>query len=207
MKIKIKEGAMVLGVLSVTMLVVTIIFGVHPLKPKAPIQSRAAMKNHNFQSKNPVLDFTFEYPEKGWQPVEAQGSIEKYDQVYLQGPVNKENGFTTLIHATVRPLEVGKTAPDLLEACLKTDSNLTKFRILHKDVKEVGREKAFSVVYEYESFPLFNMKAPPVLLRGQRVYLMRNGRSYELMIETVAAQYKDYAPIFENVLKTFKFKK
>jgi hypothetical protein len=176
------------------------------LKPKGPIQAQNMLKYTNFKTGNPSLDFTFEYPETGWVPAETAGRSEKYDQVYLRGPVNKENGFTTLIHVTVRPLEAGRTAPDLLEAYLKTDSNLAKFKTLHKGTKKVGAKEAFFALYEYESVPLFKMKAPPVLLKGQMVCLTRNGRSYELALEAIASQYGTYAPVFEHILKTFKFK-
>lgn len=191
-------------------IIVTIIAGActfYFLEAQKISQSQIMLKYVQFKAENLSLDFTFEYPETGWTPVEVSGGTEKYDLVYLRGPVHTENGFATLIHATVRPLESGKTAADLLEAYLKMDSNLPKFKVLHKGAREVGGEKAVSALYEYESFPLFSEKAPPVLLKGIRVYLTSKGRLYELMLETIGSQYDNYAPVFEHVLKTFQFKK
>lgn len=170
-----------------------------------PTQGKIMLKYKVFESKNPALNFTFEYPEVGWTPVESQGRTEKYDLVYLSGPIDKEHGFTTLIHITEKPLKPNETSATLLERYLKMDSNLDKFKTLRKENKMVAGEQAASALYEYEATPLYRIKASPVLVKGKKIYLTRNGRSYEFTLETIGSQYNIYAPILEHVLTTFKF--
>ena len=164
------------------------------------------MKTKQFVAQNPALDFTFAYPENGWIPTEAQGSAGEYDLVYLRGPVNKEVKFSTLIHVTVKPLKQNDTAANLLEAYLRTDSNLSKFKVLHKGPRKIGGINAAEAFYEYESFPLYDMRAKPVFLRGTRVYLIRKDRSYEFEFEALASEYDAYVAVLEEVLKTVEFK-
>ena len=184
-----------------------VVYSLGQLKPAKPIQGALVLKYKNFETKNPAIDFSFEYPEMGWTPVETAGRIEKYDQVYLRGPVDKKTKFTTVLNTTLRPLEAGKTAADLLETYLKTDSNLNKFKVLHKETREVGGEKAFLATCTYEQVPLHRIDVPPVPLKKQMVFLVKGERSYEFTLVTIASQNDAYALVLKHVLETFQFKK
>ena len=194
-------------ILGIIMFIGLGVYGVQRLKPQEPIQGKIMLKYTSFETKNPALDFTFEYPETGWKTGESQGGVEKYDLVYLRGPVDEKTRFTTLIHITVRPLEAGKTASDLLKAYLKIDSNLSKFEVSHEETFNVGGEKAFSALCGYEAIPSYDLSAPVISFKKQLVLIVRNGRSYEFTYNTFASQFDAYLPILKHLLKTFQFKK
>jgi hypothetical protein len=173
-----------------------------------PKNQEAGMSNFKiFETKNPVLNFTFEYPGTGWTPAESRGSVEKYDLVYLKGPTDEKTKFTALIHITVRPLEAGKTASELLEAYLKIDSNLTQFETSHREAVKIDEEKAASALCEYKAIPSYSLRVPFAAFKKRMVFVVKNDRSYEFTLNTLASKFNAYAPILEHVLKTFRFKK
>jgi hypothetical protein len=176
---------------------------------KLPLKNQgASMSNFKiFEAKNPAFNFTFEYPGTGWTPAESQGSVEKYDLVYLRGPTDEKTKFTTLIHITVRPLEAGKTASELLEAYLKMDSNLTQFEVSHKETIKIDGENAVSALCKYKAIPSYSLRVPFAAFKKQMIFLVKNDRSYEFTLNTLASKFNTYAPILERVLKTFRFKK
>ena len=193
--------------LSFVMIGVVAIYGLNLLKVREPVQKQLMLKYKNFEAKDPVLDFTFEYPPSGWDPVESQGRIEKCDLVYLRGPVDEKTKFTTLIHITVRPAVAGKAASDLLRDYLKIDSDLSHFKASRENTLSVGGEGAKSAFCEYEAIPSYDVRVPAVAFKKQMVFIVKNGRSYEFTLNTFESQFNAYAPVLEHVLKTFKFKK
>lgn len=202
-----KKGKYVFLILGFIMIGVVAIYSLNLLKVREPVQKQLMLKYKNFEAKDPVLDFTFEYPESGWAPVESQGRMEKYDLVYLRGPVDEKTKFTTLIHITVRPVEAGKTASDLLKDYLKIDSDLSHFKASRENTMTVGGENAISAFCEYEAIPSYDIRVPSVAFKKQMVFIVKKGRSYEFTLNTFTSQFNAYAPVLEHVLKTFKFKK
>lgn len=165
-------------------------------------------KNAVFVSKDPILNFTFEYSQKEWLPRESQGRKEKYSAVYLKGPFDPEKKFITLIEVVVKSLEPGKTASDLLDAFLKRVSDWPKFKVIHKKTMDIEGEKAFSVIFESKVLlPIESLDAKPMMVEEQVIFMVKNNRSYRFSFHTLADRWKDYLPAFERVLKTFKFKK
>jgi len=198
-----KRFFLIVGIIVLSLLGV---YGFNELTQQKPVQGKIMLRYKAFETKNPALDFTFDYPEAGWDPVESQGSIEKYDLVYLRGPVDEKTKFTTLIHITARPLEAGKTASDLLKAYLKIDSNLTQFKTDRDEIINVGGEKAFSALCSYKAVPSYALEVPEAFFKKRMVFVVKNEHSYEFTLNTFASQYDIYAPILEHILKTFKFK-
>jgi len=162
-------------------------------------------KYKNFETKNPALSFTFEYPETGWTPVETTGHREKYDQIYLRGPVDPKVKFTTIINITVKTTQADQGLTGLMENLLTVDSDLAKYKVIQKGAMEVAGEKALSALTVYEQTPLYRTDLKPVQLKKRLVLLIKGDRSYKFTITTLASQDDTYAPIFEHVLKTFKF--
>lgn len=173
------------------------------------LETEIAMEKQTvFLSKNPAFNFSFDYPEGEWKPSETQGRRQKYDSLYLQGPVDKINEFAILIAITVKPLQEGETASGLLESHLNMSSNLKKFKIVNKSTLDLGGEKAFSAMFEEEMLlPREKVDAKPVQVLHQTLFLANSGRSYELTFMSTVNQWKEHLPVFEQVLKTFKFKK
>jgi hypothetical protein len=202
----VRRFFLILGGIIIVCCLVVVACNLAQFKSAKPVQSATMSNYKNFETKNPAFDFTFEYPKTGWKPAETAGRTEKYEQIYLRGPVDEKTKFTTILNITVRPLKDGGTVADLLETYLKMDSNLGKFKVLHKEIKGIGGEKAFFAVSTYEQVPLHRIDAAPVPFKKQMIFLVRNERSYEFTLVTIASQYNTYAPILEHVLKTFKFK-
>ena len=202
-----KKTKQFLLILSIIIIGAAAICCISLLKMEKSIQKQFMVKHKNFGTKNPALDFTFEYPETGWTPVESSGRTEKYDLVYLKGPVDEKTKFTTIIHITVRPLKAGKTASELLEAYLKMDSNLTQFKAFHKEAIKIDEEKAASALCEYKAIPSYSLRGPFAAFKKRMVFVVKNDRSYEFTLNTLASKFNTYAPILEHVLKTFRFKK
>ena len=201
-----KNVRRILLILGMITLVGVVFYSVGRLKFHKPIQGLGVMKYKTFKTQNPALDFTFEYPSRGWSFEESQGRMEKYDVVYLRGPVDKDKKSGTLIYVTVRPMGVDKSASALLESYLGIDSNLDEFKMLRKETVTVAREKASAALYQYKTIPSVRIEDPLVLFKKRMIFSIRNDRSYELTLITSAAQYDICAPVFEHVLKTFKFK-
>jgi hypothetical protein len=160
-----------------------------------------------FISKNPTLDFIFEYPATGWSSDESQGRTEKYDAVRLKGPVDEERRFGTLIEIVVKPLAATGTYLESLEALLKRVSAWPKFKMVSKTEMKIGGEKAFSAIYESEErLPMEDLNAKPVTIKRWTLFLAKDDKIYRFSFHVLAEQWKDYAAAFKQVLETFKFK-
>lgn len=170
-------------------------------------ESEKMQKNNIFQSENPAFDFSFEYPATGWSLDESQGRTEKYDAVYLKGPVDEEKQFRFLIEVVVKPLQKGGAPADLLQAFLGRVSPWPKFKLVSKKEATIGGEKAFSAIYESEErLPIESLNGKPTMIKEQTIFLTRKDRSYRFSFHALADQWDASSPAFKQVLKTFKFK-
>ena len=202
-----KDTQRILSIFGMIALIGILAYSVGLIKPSKPAQGSSMLKYKSFETQNPTFDFTFEYPATGWFPEESQGRVEKYDVVYLRGPVDKNKKSGTLICVTIRPIGVEKIAPVLLKAYLKIDSNLDEFKVLRKEILKIGAREASAALCKYKTIPSDRIKDPLVLFMKRMIFLVKDNRSYELTLITSAQQYDVCAPAFEHMLKTFKFKK
>ena len=79
--------------------------------------------------------------------------------------------------------------------------------VLQKGKKDIAGEKASFALSSFEQVPLPRIEMPPVPFKKQMIFLIKDGRSYEFTLITIAEQYDIYEPILERVLATFKFTK
>jgi hypothetical protein len=172
------------------------------------LQGGMTMEKQNiFLSTNPAIDFTFEYPKEGWTLTEAQGRKEKYDAVYLRGPLNNEKRFVTLIELVVKPLETGQTVSELLDSFLARVNRLPKFKLIYKKNINVGGSQAASAAYETEArLPMYTLHSQPTRIEERTVFLTKGQKAYRISFHVLAVQARVYQPAFERVLKTFRFK-
>ncbi|MBU9888715.1 MAG: hypothetical protein KTQ49_02460 [Candidatus Omnitrophica bacterium] len=207
MVIQIKKGRTIFWGACAIMAAAAAIFWGSEARFHKRTEGQATMNYVTFQTDNPALDFTFEYPGTGWNPVESRGRRETYDVVFLGGEVDERTRFRTIIHITVKPLPEGKTAAALLKAYLERASVFRKFKASSQTGLDVGGVKAQGALFEYEDYPLHQINPQAIPLKGRRIFFMRGGRSYEISFVTLVSRYEKYASVLDHLIKTFQFKK
>ncbi len=170
-----------------------------------PQENQKMKKNSVFSSDNPAFDFVFDYPAIGW-PVDVSEGL-GYHVVYLKGPVDKEKSFTTLIEIVVKPRKDGKTAADLIQALLGRVRSWPKFKLMNQKEVRVGGRQASSLIFESEErLPMESSQAKPVAVGEQTIFFTSSDKVYRLSFHVLADRREAYVPVFEGVLKSFKFK-
>ena len=193
-----------MGLLLVVFIALATVFviGQHPqVAPEA--QKEEALKI--YQSKNPALNFNFEYPAIGWTPKESQGTSQAYDAVQLLGPADAEKEYSAYFSVGVRTLKPEQLNEDFLSALVKESERFKGFRVLEeKKIRIEGRDHP-SVTFEYMlRLPLWKKSAKDVLVKKTVVFITRGNRSYRISCGGTADQFKRYSPVFEKARETFR---
>lgn len=164
-------------------------------------------ENKALSMQDPAFDFTFQYPSQGWGFSASQGRSEAYQAVYLRGPVDARTNFATLAEIAVKTAGAEETAKGLRENFLKRVEAWPEFQVIGKKELKVDGETGASVIWEHEAFlPMESLSAKPVMVSEETVFLVRGGKTYRIAFHALSAQRKEYSPVFEKVLKTFRFK-
>lgn len=159
-----------------------------------------------YQSKNPSLDFTFQYPSVGWTVDESEGVGQSYDAVQLLGPRDHQNQYSTSFAVTVKTNDSGVKAEDQLDAFLKTMERFRDFKILEKGKVGIQNNNYPIATYGYVArLPLWKKNAKDVLMREEVVFLSHQKKSYRITYLGTAEQNRASKSVFEHLLKTFKF--
>ncbi len=147
----------------------------------------------------------FQYP-KAWAIQVDQGKIQDYTQVFVKGPRNSDNSYTTMF--IVRELTMGKPFKSMAE--LK--QNRMKFvyrKAVLSDEKEMSLDansaQSFRATQTLPPLRLQGFKPVPVNLRSWHVYAEKNQKLYEIIFNADQALFDKYAADFAHLLKTFRF--
>ena len=153
-----------------------------------------------FQSDNPMLDFSFEYP-ASWTPFESRGRSELYDGIQMMGPRDGGKEFSVAYEITVKK-SGNQSAQDLLADYVKRMERYPQFKTLKAGrLAEMG-----TVEYEYiMRLPLRKLNNHDVVMRGKALYVTRENRSYRINFFGTAEQFKRYVSIFDRAVKTLRF--
>lgn len=168
-------------------------------------EAQVLKKYATFLSKNPMLDFTFKYP-ADWKASETQGRSERYDAVYLNGPRDDDREFSIGISITVVPAD-GQSDSALLPEYLETTARFNNFELLSQKSRAIGGQKTSSATYQHTMrLPIDHVDATDVLIKGDTFFLRRGDRNYRVTFRGTAEQFDEYLPVFERMLKTFRFR-
>jgi hypothetical protein len=157
-----------------------------------------------FQGKNPPYNFTFEYPE-GWKMKET-GYRGDYDRVEVMGSADKNPLFIPGIFITKRPRKDGHTAANLMSAWIKEESHYRNFKILDSKTFSMAGVQGLETRYRYAvSLPPWSVSARNVGVIKRKVVFIRGDAAYQITFSGTEEQHKIYRPVFDHVLKTFRF--
>lgn len=159
-----------------------------------------------YKSKNPALDFTFEYPALGWTPKESQGTTQKYDAVQVLGPANAKQEYSVYISVGVRLLKPEQLSADLPGLFLEEKKRFKGFKVLEEKNIKIQNYDCPSATYEYFlRLPFWKKNAKDVLIKETTVFLTKDNRSYRISCAGTAEQFKQFSYAFEKAFKTFQF--
>lgn len=159
-----------------------------------------------YKSKNPSLNFTFEYPALGWTPKESQGTTQKYDVVQILGPSDAREEYSAYISVGVSALTPERSNADLLGLFLEKTKRFKGFKILEKKQIEIQKNDYPRATFEhFLRLPLWKKNAKDVLIKKTVVFLIKDDRSYRISCAGTAEQFKQFSYAFERALKTFQF--
>jgi len=154
--------------------------------------------------------FSFDYP-KEWTLRESSGSTERYFQVHVFGPPEEASGFGPSVTVTVYPKRAAggahETARDLAEARTAVAAKLPNYKLLEKKVR---RLPCGVTAFEYRAvsvyrLPLYHVEAKDVPVREHLLFLEKGESLYVLSYKNTVSTYWDAAPVFDRVIKTFRF--
>jgi len=155
--------------------------------------------------------FSFEHP-KEWTLRESVGSTEKYFQVHLFGQIDKDVGFGPSVTVTVYPKKAAggtyATARDLADARTAVAEKLPGYE---RQEKRVRRLPCGVPAFEYRSvsiyrLPLYSPQAKDVPIREHLFFFEKGQKIYVLIYKNVVSDYWEAAPVFDRIVKTFRFK-
>lgn len=174
---------------------------------KIILVKQLAMKQQyiSFETKNPALDFTFEYPED-WKPYETQGQSEKYDSVQVMGPKDEKNEFNISMSITVKPLGNDRSNPsELLSGYLKRSNNLSNFKVLETKKVQLGGQETSFAIYQYtDRLPIWKKNTREVLMKKGTGFIRKDDKFYRFTFSGTAEQFRQYEPVLERMIKTFR---
>jgi hypothetical protein len=164
-----------------------------------------AIKTKLFQMKNPPFDFTFEYLE-AWR-VSERGYKGDYDMVEIMATGDKDRLVVPGMFITKKALQAGETVATLMASWLKKEGRYEDFTASSPKNFEIGGRKGLRAGYGYKmALPLGVVGAEKVSFKKGQVVVIKGGFSYQITFMGTDEQYNTYKPVFEHLLRTFKFK-
>lgn len=155
-----------------------------------------------FMSTNPRLNFSFLYPE-GWQASEAEER--NYCQVFIRGPRNKANTYSTTIVVNVLPSEMNldEKAADYLTKAEKARA----FRLISTAKGFLAGTEAVEFLVSYNApLPIYSVNSTETKILERRIIIKRGERFYELTYNAIEEDYDTYLHAFESAARTFEFR-
>lgn len=156
-----------------------------------------------FTSTKPRLDFSFLFPE-GWQTSEAEER--NYCQVFIRGPRNEANTYSTTIVVNVLPagkMNLEERVADYLAKTGKTRA----FKLISTAKGFLSGAEAVELLVSYDApLPIYNVNATDTKILERRIIVKRGEHFYELTYNAVEEDYDAFLPAFENAARTFEFR-
>lgn len=163
-----------------------------------------SIKLKTFEGTNPPFDFVFEYPE-AWKVKEVQPS-EELNMVQVLGPRDPVTKVIPGIFFTVQTAKGKELDPAAIDAALQKEKRFKDFEEFPTKEELIGGAKALHLNFQYVLLlPMWSQNAKDTVLKRSEVYTLRDGKIYRIKLWMTEEQYKIYRPIFDHILKTFKF--
>ncbi|MEW5717710.1 MAG: hypothetical protein AB1817_03705 [Chloroflexota bacterium] len=160
-----------------------------------------------FTSANPILNFTFLFPEN-WQTQIFEDDA--HAEVFILGPRNAARTFNLALSAHTYPTRAAggkyETLEQITHTFLGTHRRLAQFKERALVHGFLGSLPAVEIAIGYALTLLPrqpNAKEIPIV--EHRIILERQSRFYELVYAVAEADYATYLPAFRYFATTFKF--
>ena len=157
---------------------------------------------------DPALQVTFEYPQ-GRSVQEETGQVERFRQVRLMGPRNRDDSYTAYLSVLGTPLKAyGGKYPNKEEFLRNYTSHLQQgAQIVSTTSTKISGAAAIDITVSYTMPPWHHqdLKAVEVPVKARTIVVEKPPYLYQLTYSADAREYDAHAPAFEHLRKTFRF--
>jgi len=173
---------------------------VHPLLPKPHYLI--------FNSKEPQLDFTFEYPKK-WMLFEEANQGGFYSQVRLLGPKKLDTTYMcTVIIRKISKKSQGGAYEGLEDLIEDYKNHLFDDDFMNQTDKNIYGKPAKEIVATYVK-PISEInrrqQIKKIIIKVRTIFMDNNDYLYEFTYSSDEKDYERQLQNFEHLLKTFEF--
>ncbi len=147
----------------------------------------------------------FYYPNT-WNIKIDQGKIEDYTQVFVRGPRNLDDTYTTAF--IVRETPMGskfKNIDELRQHRMKYIYSRAVFSEQKEAKIDNQSARSFIAAYTIPPSHSHGLKPLPIQLKCWVVFVENNQKLYEIIFNSDAQLFDKYSPDFAHLLKTFRF--
>ena len=153
------------------------------------------------------VPIVFRYP-IAWQLQQEQGTVERYQQVRVLGPRNREDTYRCYLTIRSSPLERDGGKFDTRDALVKhyTDHLFTGASIDGDRERQVAGVPARDLTVSYTIPPLYQhgLKAIEIPVKTRTVVLQLHDHLLELVYSADQREYAEYAEAFDELLAAFR---
>lgn len=158
---------------------------------------------------DPDTGLTFRYP-ASWFLESNQAQIGDEGVILTVSDAHSESAFNTAFSVRLKAVEEETTAVDQAEIwIMRRGEELTKYRVLSKELSQVAGQEAVTIDYGYVEDPLRSSALSvslPVVVRAVDVVFIRDGKVYTLTFTSDQLVFDEEKKTLERLLNSVSFK-
>lgn len=152
---------------------------------------------------------SFQHPQS-WRPQEETGTVERYQQVRLLGPRNREDTFSAVLSVAGFPTrDLGGGYEGLADFYKNYREHLPPgSHVTHTTDRPVAGQKAYDLTYSFQAPRIphhHDMPKEQIQVRTRALFLQNGAYLYRISYSTDARDYDQNARVLERVLETLQF--
>jgi hypothetical protein len=158
---------------------------------------------------DPDTGLTFRYP-ASWFLESNQAQIGDEGVILTVSDAHSESAFNTAFSVRLKAVEEETTAVDQAEMwIMRRGEELTKYRVLSKELSQVAGQEAVTIDYGYVEDPLRSSAlrgSLPVVVRAVDVVFIRDSKVYTLTFASDQLVFDGEKKTLERLLNSVSFK-
>jgi hypothetical protein len=158
---------------------------------------------------DPDTGLTFRYP-ASWFLESNQAQIGDEGVILTVSDAHSESAFNTAFSVRLKAVEEETTAVDQAEIwIMRRGEELTRYRVLSKELSQVAGQEAVTIDYGYVEDPLRSSALSvslPVVVRAVDVVFIRDGKVYTLTFASDQLVFDEEKKTLERLLNSVSFK-
>jgi hypothetical protein len=159
-----------------------------------------------FESTPPILSVRFEYP-PSWKLSVSRSRDAEEETVQLLGPRSRKHQFSASFFVIAKkqkdPLDLEKRFEEIIERNKQTD----QFKVISKKSLKIDGENAREVIFDFVlSLPFDAANPVATTMREQVVVASHSGLIYQIHFIGTQEQHRENSRLFQDFLKSFRFK-